>query len=258
MQLLKLGSKGTDVKKLQELLVKVGENPGPIDGDFGPLTVTAVKAFQAKNNDRGGYPLNVDGQAGDKTWYAISNIQTCVVAHVVPPAVPSAFPIPLMREDMIKRAEFYLTQNVHETPDGSNSGDGVDQFINPFKVILGAQSFPWCACFVHKCATEAGYVIPLKPTDTNLTFAYVPMWVKYMGDLSSSAIIVGATFNKIGNFIPHRGDIIIFASASHIGFVKNNYGDGYLLTVEGNCSNAVRSRRIPLDAKHFDGFIRLP
>jgi N-acetylmuramoyl-L-alanine amidase len=54
--LLKLGSIGDDVKKLQRILKIV------IDGDFGPITEKAVKAFQQKMG------LLVDGIIGPKSW----------------------------------------------------------------------------------------------------------------------------------------------------------------------------------------------
>lgn len=63
--LLKRGSTGSDVVYLQQSLSKLGYNPGPIDGIFGPLTEQAVRNFQA---DKG---LVVDGIVGRRTWAAI-------------------------------------------------------------------------------------------------------------------------------------------------------------------------------------------
>lgn len=57
--LLKLGSKGEDVKKLQS---KLGLSA---DGDFGKNTEEAVKNFQTKNS------LTPDGIVGDNTWSKI-------------------------------------------------------------------------------------------------------------------------------------------------------------------------------------------
>ena len=54
--LLKVGSKGDDVKKLQE---KLGTTA---DGDFGPGTEKLVKEWQAANG------LTADGLVGDGTW----------------------------------------------------------------------------------------------------------------------------------------------------------------------------------------------
>jgi putative chitinase len=54
--LLKLGSEGEDVRKLQE---KLGVDP---IGKFGPKTEAAVKAWQSSNG------LTADGIVGDGTW----------------------------------------------------------------------------------------------------------------------------------------------------------------------------------------------
>lgn len=62
MMLLKLGSRGSEVKELQSLLDKKGFSPGPIDGIFGPRTESAVKRYQQSEG------LVVDGIVGPKTW----------------------------------------------------------------------------------------------------------------------------------------------------------------------------------------------
>ena len=64
--LLRRGSRGSEVKTLQEQLKAAGFDPGPLDGIFGPKTLAAVKAFQT---DRG---LQVDGIAGPKTAAALT------------------------------------------------------------------------------------------------------------------------------------------------------------------------------------------
>jgi peptidoglycan hydrolase-like protein with peptidoglycan-binding domain len=66
---VKKGSKGTGVRLAQAILKDSGNpnwDPGPIDGDFGPQTELAVKAFQ---NDVGLTPA--DGIVGEKTWTAL-------------------------------------------------------------------------------------------------------------------------------------------------------------------------------------------
>ncbi|MEG4960389.1 MULTISPECIES: peptidoglycan-binding domain-containing protein [unclassified Microcoleus] len=63
-RILKCGSKGHDVKKLQKLLNARGLSPHPIviDGVFGPTTENAVKRFQRQAD------IPVDGVVGGKTW----------------------------------------------------------------------------------------------------------------------------------------------------------------------------------------------
>jgi peptidoglycan hydrolase-like protein with peptidoglycan-binding domain len=54
------------VRRLQRLLRLAGENTGPIDGRFGPLTEAALKSFQLRRG------LPVDGIAGPKTRAALN------------------------------------------------------------------------------------------------------------------------------------------------------------------------------------------
>lgn len=61
MPLIKKGSKGDAVKKLQEMLNDKGYKLS-VDSDFGPATDAAVRAYQKANH------LEVDGEVGEKTW----------------------------------------------------------------------------------------------------------------------------------------------------------------------------------------------
>lgn len=66
MGVLKKGSKGNPVRELQTLLNKNGAKPPlKIDGDFGPKTDAATRAFQKQTNEK------VDGKAGDRTLAAL-------------------------------------------------------------------------------------------------------------------------------------------------------------------------------------------
>ncbi|MCU0701212.1 MAG: peptidoglycan-binding protein [Myxococcaceae bacterium] len=59
------GSRGTDVRQLQEQLKRAGFDPGPLDGKFGPLTEAAVRRFQQARG------LDTDGVAGPITKGAL-------------------------------------------------------------------------------------------------------------------------------------------------------------------------------------------
>ena len=63
--LSKYGSRGEEVRTIQEKLKRWGYYTGNVDGIYGSLTVTAVKKFQQKNG------LSVDGIAGPKTLAAM-------------------------------------------------------------------------------------------------------------------------------------------------------------------------------------------
>jgi transcriptional regulator with XRE-family HTH domain len=56
---------GPDVAELQCLLQRAGITPGGIDGNFGPLTESAVIKAQKQ------FHLDVDGQVGPHTWAAL-------------------------------------------------------------------------------------------------------------------------------------------------------------------------------------------
>jgi peptidoglycan hydrolase-like protein with peptidoglycan-binding domain len=71
---VKKGSKGNAVRLLQQILTSFAYppyDPGPVDGDFSPLTETAVRALQGDYVDFDGNPLKVDGIVGPKTWCAL-------------------------------------------------------------------------------------------------------------------------------------------------------------------------------------------
>ncbi len=63
--LSKYGSRGNEVKQIQEKLKRWGYYNGSVDGIYGSQTLAAVKSFQRKNG------LTVDGIAGEKTLAAM-------------------------------------------------------------------------------------------------------------------------------------------------------------------------------------------
>lgn len=62
---LRRGSSGPEVRRLQDLLVAAGFDPGGSDGVFGARTEAAVRSFQ------GAKGLVVDGVVGPRTWAAL-------------------------------------------------------------------------------------------------------------------------------------------------------------------------------------------
>ena len=63
--LSKYGSRGTEVRTIQDKLKRWGYYNGSVDGIYGTQTLNAVKKFQQKNG------LTVDGIAGPKTLSAM-------------------------------------------------------------------------------------------------------------------------------------------------------------------------------------------
>lgn len=65
MPVISFGSSGISVRALQKLLIANGYGIA-IDGVFGPVTETAVKAFQNRRR------LSTDGIVGQKTWWELT------------------------------------------------------------------------------------------------------------------------------------------------------------------------------------------
>ncbi|MGY6276245.1 peptidoglycan-binding domain-containing protein [Methylomonas sp. MgM2] len=63
--ILRENSKGEDVKTVQEILARLGYNPGPIDGWYGEKTEDSVIRFQEEHG------LYSDGVVGSNTWNAL-------------------------------------------------------------------------------------------------------------------------------------------------------------------------------------------
>ncbi len=65
LRLKKPRMKGAIVKTLQQALKQQGFDPGPVDGDFGPKTASAVVAYQLTNG------LVPDGEVGPATAHSL-------------------------------------------------------------------------------------------------------------------------------------------------------------------------------------------
>lgn len=84
--LLRSGETGNSVKELQTQLITLGYLEGDADGEYGPMTKSAVRAFQERNG------LDADGIAGEATLAAIygSNATSASAATAKPSAAPTA------------------------------------------------------------------------------------------------------------------------------------------------------------------------
>lgn len=114
-----------------------------------------------------------------------------------------------------------------------------------YGIWYGLNNQPWCMMFVSWCAAQAGIgegVIPRQ--------SYCPTAVEW--------------FQKQGRFLakgasPQPGDIIFFDEnrngvADHTGVVVENFGDGYIATVEGNREDKVARYRYPLSYQGILGY----
>ena len=70
----RVGDQGTEVAEIQGQLVRLGYDVSA-DGDFGPATAEAVKAFQSSHG------MNADGQVGSSTYVALLGKAMPAVKH---------------------------------------------------------------------------------------------------------------------------------------------------------------------------------
>ncbi|MDJ0695604.1 MAG: peptidoglycan-binding protein [Mastigocoleus sp. MO_167.B18] len=68
MPVIRKGDTGELVRKIQQRLSDGGYYRSNIDGDFGPITESAVKDLQIKAG------LSIDGIVGNRTWHELSKI----------------------------------------------------------------------------------------------------------------------------------------------------------------------------------------
>ncbi|MCB8835919.1 N-acetylmuramidase domain-containing protein [Aurantimonas sp. VKM B-3413] len=96
---LRRGDRNSQVKTVQQALAKLGLYSAGIDGDFGPATEAAVKAFQTAHG------LLDDGWVGEKTTKALASaVDGLKVAPAERPmpiaSLPANLPIPIARPDL--------------------------------------------------------------------------------------------------------------------------------------------------------------
>jgi hypothetical protein len=223
---------GPDVLAVQRRLTALGYDPGPLDGQYGPATERAVRAFQA------GAAIEVDGVVGPGTRAALAEAE---------PRTPTAGSAP-GRKALVEAGRWLGTR---EQPPGSNR--------TPFGAWFGLDGVPWCNIFVSYCfAVGAGYTIAAGFHGAGCSTrgcAYVPTTEAWLR----------ATGMWVGPVEPHPGDIAIYnwdgGEPDHIGIVEQ--GDGSSFTaIEGNTalgadSNGGEVMRRDRTLDDVDGFGRI-
>jgi peptidoglycan hydrolase-like protein with peptidoglycan-binding domain len=135
--LLKLGSKGPAVVKLQRLLNEYGYHLAA-DGHFGPLTYSALRNFQASHG------LAVDGTAGPSTFTALEHTATHSTASVKLDAPPPKYPPGYLHEGdrgpAVKKLQTELTQLGYST--GGTDGDFGPLTLRAVESFQASQGLP--------------------------------------------------------------------------------------------------------------------
>lgn len=139
------GQRGGCVTELQSLLNHHGADLA-VDGDFGPLTDSAVRDFQAEQG------LSVDGQVGPNTKAAL-------YGAVTPPSSPPP------------GGGYGKILDVAEAEVGTVEGSArANSYGSAVGLSLSTRDYAWCATFVSWVARQTGA--------TSYRNSYVSGWVK--------------------------------------------------------------------------------
>ena len=220
--LLSIGSRGQAVSELQRALNAAGYSPGPIDGDFGPQTRSAVLSFQMARH------IEVDGVVGPQTNGILfhDGFDTVQVNN----NRPSNFV-----QNLLTEARSHI---------GYHEGTGNR---NPFSAHFGRPAEAWCADFVSYVADKAG---------GQLNTASAQGVADY---LRSRGLWKGRNNPQAGDAVTFRWDGS-GGWADHVGIVERVYqsnGHTYIDTIEGNSSDAVRRKTYRADSAVINGYGRI-
>ena len=243
-RVLRRGTIGEDVRALQKALNILGFNAGAEDGDFGPNTEKAVRAFQAKAG------ITIDGEVYTQTWKQLANKFDNSTVDI-----PGENP----RLKLANFAENEASQQLRWVNSNSEAEKYLEIFRKPMldlgQIGTAKVFYDWCGAFVYYCCREVGIEVPIQPEGFWATMALVASW-KYWASKK------GFWYLKGSSFTPARGDIVIFdwpntsGAFNHIGIVRGyTPGSSTLTTSEGNKSN--RSGNFTRNLSNVEGFIRV-
>jgi peptidoglycan hydrolase-like protein with peptidoglycan-binding domain len=220
--LLKQGSKGSLVEEVQRLLNAAGAVPRlDEDGDYGPRTAGAVMAFQRTHRDDRNRALDVDGEVGDRTWWALHHAS----GAVQPP------PLPDKGGSLGQRvARIALGEAARGVVEVGGDNRGTDVFMYQSATGLSGTGWPWCAAFVTWCYENAGLV--LRNAAGFASVALMETWARNTRRWKP----------RVAGYVAPVGSIVVF-KFSHTGIVISGE-QGHDVTVEGNtCAGFRGSQR---------------
>jgi CHAP domain len=221
---------GPDVEVAQQLLgqnvFEVDFQPGPVDGEFGPLTAGACKRAKWTL----GYP---DGDIlptyGDKIGGLLAGTGALPPSFAKRRTVRAAT---LNRSTLKSRALSLAKREIGYAERPTNR--------TKFGAWYGMDGSPWCAMFVTWCVVRAGEALHMPtPFRRGDRWAYVPYVV---------SAAVGGRYELSVTSAPEPGDVVTYdwnrdGTADHIGLFADwiDRGRGTFRAIEGNTSTASNS-----------------
>ena len=244
---LKIGDNGVEVEQLQTILKNQGWYlDGLVDGDFGPITEKALLKFQFSHIGPNGVYLITSGVVDENTLWALQNPSGDAQKSFIEATIPKN--LPPFRTRQLEVPLLYWQSNVHEIPDGANSGDGVDRFIEGYGPV------PWCMLFVARCDLEANGQYALGRREASTFRCYQRS--KELG-----------IFKPKEKYSPIPGDWALFQyrnsdgsfkGTGHISFVMRvSQNRDLIQTIGGNESNRVKVGTRPISTSSLIGFVNI-
>ena len=258
---LSIGMSGGDVLDLHQILIEqgfsCGEDPSSLPQVFGVSTESAVKLFQASHDGPDKKCLAVDGTVGPGTWWALENPSGSAQGQPgqVMPDMPSQSPSNPIAAAALQSAWLELHKQVFEIPDGSNRSPEIDLYTGMAGRPSSIPGPPWCAYFASWNFAKAPGGSPFGRIGGAQSIARhcqvaIPGSVRMVPSSEQSSLPI------------KPGDLGIIADGQEHGHVVQFAAvlNGFVWTVEGNCGNAVRSKKRAISTfkyiVNFDAYAR--
>jgi hypothetical protein len=245
MAILKVGDRGPEVQRLQELLVREGFLRIVPNGIFEDATEKAVYDFQATHIGPDKKYLSTDGIVGPNTWWAIENPSGSNQRNNFDPIIPKG--LTPIRQKVLEIATHEYRSNIHEDPDGSNTGDGVTKYLPGFPA-------QWCDCFINWVFKQATGKYPFGE------HLEMSTWNSWQYSEKKGIYFKKETYTPYpGDFmlIQHKNAAGKWTHTGHIGIVSNvsaNRKEGFC-TISGNEGNRVKLGHRYYTQQNIIGFI---
>jgi Putative peptidoglycan binding domain len=263
---LSIGDKGSDVARLQQILIGQGYDCG-VDLDssvFGPSTDSAAKLFQAGHVGPDGKCLAVDGVVGPATWWALEN-PSGSAQHQPTGDVPEQDASNPIAAAALASARAELAKGVREFPDGSNRGPEIDVYTGMEGVPIPPLGPAWCAYFASWNFARAPGGSPFgciggAQSIVHYCLKNIPGSVVDMAAQHSAIATMSLSPSCL--YVPRCGDLGVIANGQIHGHAVQVAAsqDGIIWTIEGNSGNAVRMRQRQVGAcrwyVNFDAFAK--
>lgn len=205
--LARVGSRGAEVARLQELLNRYLQSPSrlKVDGIFGIRTEAAVRSYQSSLG------LSADGIAGERTWDALERgVAHCGIGSNSFPGTSHNAPWMAVATREIGQKE--LDKGAHNPR--------ILQYHATTSLCATADEVPWCSAFVNWCLRAVG-----------------------IDGTNSAAARSWLHWGKIS--VPRPGAIVVMHSVrgeNHVAFLLVEAADHFIL-LGGNQHDEVRKSR---------------